>query len=276
MLMAASDSEGAAGRQRDRDSSSGSMGAFQEYLDEKFSSLKRELREDLLVSNDKQLKKLRENSRARDFKWTSNRKQFEFNSEVIEDLDSASGLIRNGEQYKSLDKLSEISKKLNRRNKLIKLADKSPAGWDTVAEYESDEIASDSDDDKKIRRAEKRALERKKFRSNPKPSSISPAFLDRYKGVDSKVDFTDQPYRGVLSNFRAPRRNNRPLTQCFGCGGFGHIRSGCPRMLRAQAPGYYPVLGSIFPAQDLSARVEQQQTIVNKQQQAATEPKQVV
>ena len=40
---------------------------------------------------------------------------------------------------------------------LIKLVDKSEFGWATVNEYLSDELASDSDDEKRIYRAERRA-----------------------------------------------------------------------------------------------------------------------
>ena len=41
--------------------------------------------------------------------------------------------------------------------KAIKLADKSEFVWATVNEYLSDELASDSDDEKRIHRAERRA-----------------------------------------------------------------------------------------------------------------------
>ena len=42
------------------------------------------------------------------------------------------------------------------------MADKSEAGWAIVEEYQTDELAGDTDDDCKIRRAEKAALEKKK------------------------------------------------------------------------------------------------------------------
>ena len=41
---------------------------------------------------------------------------------------------------------------------MIKVADKSPGGWKTVEEYLSDSIASDSEDERKLRAAESRAL----------------------------------------------------------------------------------------------------------------------
>ena len=38
---------------------------------------------------------------------------------------------------------------------MIRFADKSPAGWAAVEEYKSDELADASDDEKKLRSAER-------------------------------------------------------------------------------------------------------------------------
>ena len=56
-----------------------------------------------------------------------------------------------------------------KRMKVIKIADKSQYSWATVQEYLSDELASDSEDEKRLfrseRRAEKKVKEAKKKRS---------------------------------------------------------------------------------------------------------------
>ena len=51
----------------------------------------------------------------------------------------------------ALEKAAEM---LERRMRLIRIADRSEYGWAVVAEYETDELALDSGDEKKISRAE--------------------------------------------------------------------------------------------------------------------------
>ena len=57
--------------------------------------------------------------------------------------------------------LKAVISKLKKRNKLIKIADSTEGGWAVVAEYEKETIGSDSDDCKRIRQAETRALKKK-------------------------------------------------------------------------------------------------------------------
>ena len=46
---------------------------------------------------------------------------------------------------------------INKRMKIIKIADRSEFGWATVKEYEADDLASNSDDERRLYRSEKRA-----------------------------------------------------------------------------------------------------------------------
>ena len=60
-----------------------------------------------------------------------------------------------------IHKLVEEGKQIIKKHqKLIKIADKNKDGWLVVQEYESNDLASDSEDEKKIRKA-KAATEKK-------------------------------------------------------------------------------------------------------------------
>ena len=66
-----------------------------------------------------------------------------------------------------------IVKKLDYRNKLIKLQDTDENGWSVVAEYERNKIAEGSDDKKIIFAAEERKLKRTSTGSAIKDHSMN-------------------------------------------------------------------------------------------------------
>ena len=61
-----------------------------------------------------------------------------------------------------LSVLQECKVTIEARMKLIKLADSSDHGWQTVAEYMTNELADNSDDEKRIEHAEKLAEKKAK------------------------------------------------------------------------------------------------------------------
>ena len=62
-----------------------------------------------------------------------------------------------------------------KRIKVIKLADRSEFGWSTVSEYLSDDLASNSEDEKRIFRSERRAECRSKLAASRRKISASGA-----------------------------------------------------------------------------------------------------
>ena len=96
------------------------------------------------------------------FNCKGNRIQHEFNWNLIEDMEVLIPPIQNDSISRATKSVKNMIEDLQKRNRLIKIADKSPAGWNTVQEYLFDNLASDREDNKKLRAAEARALTKNK------------------------------------------------------------------------------------------------------------------
>ena len=148
------------------------------------------------------------------FKYPSNREQFDFNDEVLTKLKCA----LKKSQKKGKKKIKEAIKKIERRNKLIRMADGSKAGWRLVEEYEAKEAASDTDDDKKMKKAEKRALQKIKE--------------DKIKKDVVSTKRKDQRFRN------APQRGRiRKDDTCRKCGRKGHWQADCWTTFKNESNG---------------------------------------
>ena len=62
------------------------------------------------------------------------------------------------------EKIGEIKDKIAKRNKLIKIADTSEGSWETLRQYQTNPIASDTDDETRINKAENMAIRKCKFK----------------------------------------------------------------------------------------------------------------
>ncbi|XP_048245825.1 uncharacterized protein LOC125377057 [Haliotis rufescens] len=133
-------------------------------------------------------------------------------------------------EFKKYDyvELVETEKtRIEQRNKLIKIADTSEGGWETVKNYVARDVASDSEDDKKITRAENKAV--KKIKSNMGRSACSPYYRPRGGHAPSATVSSAEPAAvHSFSMFNQPFRRNSSSGACFSCGGFGHFRRQCP------------------------------------------------
>ena len=75
-------------------------------------------------------------------------------------------LIQKGSVSRATKAVKNMIEDLQKRNKLIKLAGKSLAGWNTVQEYISDDLVSQSEDDEKLKATEARAFKKLKVKNN--------------------------------------------------------------------------------------------------------------
>ena len=198
---------------------------FKDYFDKKLSALKLDIQEDSLSNTDSIAKKLKEESNI-SFKFEGNKKQFYFNTGLADKVNSASKALvkRKFDVVKSC--LEEPDSDIKKRNKLIRLADKSAAGWDLVNEYLSDELASGSEDEKRIRRAEQRALRKRSQRQQQKAKRS--LFQPPSSTTTTSVAGQHQPsFRVNPLAFRIGGKA-KPGDICFACGQQGRWRSECP------------------------------------------------
>nr|XP_019926479.2 uncharacterized protein LOC109619834 [Crassostrea gigas]XP_034331123.1 uncharacterized protein LOC109619834 [Crassostrea gigas] len=189
-------------------------------------------------------KKLKENSLHK-IKSEGNRVQFEFNADLLEGLEKLESRAFDLKDSESLSIISELSKKLKTRQKHIRIADSSPAGWKTVNEYQCNEIADNSDDEKKIRSAENRALrhqkQNKRFqpygtrKTPPAAAAGSPAQLafpsvsNSFQPFPAFQQQQQQPFLYGQGRNKQSRRQPMPYDVCFNCFATGHWKSNCPK-----------------------------------------------
>lgn len=192
------------------------------------------------------------------WKYQGNKIQFEFNNEIDEIAKQTSWAIQHGKLDYCKELLKELCEKLRKRNKLIRIADSSAGGWDTVRLYETNPIASDSEDESKIYKAENRALKRKRSSSRGKTSTVTSGSRPSDSGsVPSPKTWGAQGYAPrsmVQSTFPAGRPFRAPYGTptlfpafgfgstgpCFACGEYNHIRRQCPHVNRVTATRNQP------------------------------------
>jgi hypothetical protein len=100
---------------------------------------------------------------------------------------------------------------------MLKLADISQGGWTTVSEYQTHELADNSDDERRIFRAEARAM--KNIREAQRKRSV----LRRPASTIVQVPGAPIPGSSGQGNNATPRRPGC----CFACGVPGHWRQEC-------------------------------------------------
>ena len=154
-----------------------------------------------------------------DFRLKGNKKRYEVNEEVIEQIDSAIEEIDSQQMESAKAKLEAGKAILLKQQKLIRLADREENGWEVAKHYMSDDLASDSADEKAIKKARKEAL----------------ASINKRK-AKRKLDFRSKSKRGQRdeiprTSWYSRARNERSYDRtyerkktsiCFRCGREGH------------------------------------------------------
>ena len=141
---------------------------------QELNSLKEEVR-GTSVSVSSEVKKLK---KEKELKWRfeGHKIQFVFNTELEDGLKQALWAYNNKKRDYLVELLNELLDKIKERNKFIRIADSSEGGWETVRQYESNPLASDSEDESRIRRAEAQAIRKKKTKRPSRYNKAMPFF----------------------------------------------------------------------------------------------------
>ena len=206
-------------------------------IEDKMSHMKRELTEERDAADERLVKKMRLDKGIL-FKRKGNEKQHDFNEKVKDTIEAATRCLNAIQPAveKAKEALQEGEELLTARQKLIRIADRSEYGWATVAEYEEDELAGESDDEKRIYKAELRAgrkvkttrgkLKRKVHIRNRKDCAWRPRWQPHLSG-----NLTSASQPSSSAGVRPSMRPQLSLGPCFECGEIGHIRKSCPKLM---------------------------------------------
>lgn len=176
------------------------------------------------------------------FSHPGNERNFKFNRSVEDILQKAVSSLESDNIENTRDFITQALTLLRERNRKIRIADSSEAGWLTVKHYEASAVALDPEDDKKIRQAEREAL-RAKYKLQKSKR--------RPDGFYGRNDPRSQPHLfSTTPNYRqsayAQSIVHRPsLGQqrgaCRFCGAQGHWWRECPVRLARILPVNYHV-----------------------------------
>ena len=179
------------------------------------------------------------------FRRKGNENQFRFCEDVEDQLQSAAASMLRAERGAGKEALSRAKSTiekgielLSRRKKLIKLVDRSEAGWAFVEEYVEDDLAEDSDDERRIEKAE-RAAEKKLAKRKRERDATTRRTVGRQNERTEPLDpDSKRPHRAKEPTPLVPFKGSAPGA-CHQCGEFGHWRRDCPK--RTAAGPTYPL-----------------------------------
>ena len=127
-------------------------------------SLKRALPQECIdKTTDKTIKRI-QSSTIPEFKSKGNKICYEANNNILEKIDDAINSIEKGHIERCQEKLTQGKALILKQQKLVRVADREEKGWEIVKCCLSDDLASDSEDEKQLNTARKEAASNKKKR----------------------------------------------------------------------------------------------------------------
>lgn len=198
---------------------------YQEDTLKAASTVAEEIAKKFLDKHEQKVDKISEETQAMkssSLKGRGNRKQMDFCTKMQDTLDKVEECIVEKDAAKAKTLLEEGKKDILKRMKLIKLADRED--WIAANEYDTDDLADNSEDEKAINRAVRSA--------NAKKEKARKFKLKKsYKGRDDRrrsyAAPAQSPYN-VYPNFHNQAQSGSYPRICWYCQRQGHFASQCP------------------------------------------------
>ena len=168
----------------------------------------------------------RKKRQEHDFKNKGNKRRFLANEEILEKIEDGIDALEEKDLQEAKEAMKTGRDLMLKQQKLIRIADREEHGWDVVKHYESDYLASDSDDEKNLKRARREALATIKKTAKYKASDESARY---------NTQFRKDHENGNRSGRQATRGRSGEGTSttdpriCYNCGQTGHLQYVCPR-----------------------------------------------
>ena len=118
------------------------FGLFKTYLNQKIDEKGRQIEAKSKIEEE-----------SVQLKFKGNRKEFQLNAQLDNILDKIQTENNHSNNEGISILVAEGKELIKKRQKLIRIADSTKDGWQVVNEYESDELASGSEDEKKLKKA---------------------------------------------------------------------------------------------------------------------------
>ena len=176
-----------------------------------------------LDSHDAQQQSQKKSKKVPEFKREGNKIRYKINEDILEKVEDAIKAIDQNDLDDAKEALEGGKKIITKQQKLICLADREDNGWEVVKHYLSDDLASDSEDEKAINKARRDALASIKKRQTQKKGKFRNAPQQR-RSYDSSFK------RELEPKFRFDNRRDyqKKSILCYRCGDSGHMQYACP------------------------------------------------
>ena len=128
---------------------------------------------------------------------------------------------------------------------MTKIGDQSDYGWSIVQEYEADDLASGSEEKKRLEKAERAAEQKAAKKCKTAGGPVGKTTYRAFKNPGNVQPNVATRYNAGMTNHQTPGRLQislvRPppmVSPCYFCGEMGHLGKTCATALHSQGRWY--------------------------------------